>query len=214
MEGVTKLEMTPEDAEQEYKAYVEAVKTRKEKYLEDLKKVYYNLKRGRNVIDIFSAMKIAGTNEQGEPNLAIVRADVPVVYFHKQSEGSGYFCWTKRKNVSWGDDPTRGSYGPVAEDVQLPGDTWKKWEEMEDTRWAEIVRPIIKANVPTVPAHLLPQKPLEGFYILFEPSEWSTTKLPKADPFLLKRINLNMFAVFAEWDLTPIELAVINGRIG
>jgi hypothetical protein len=42
--------MPKAEAERHYKEYLETIKTRKEKYLEDLKQVYYHLSKGHKVL--------------------------------------------------------------------------------------------------------------------------------------------------------------------
>lgn len=201
MKGVVKIEMGEKEAEEAYKQYLEVVKTRKEKYLKDLKTVYYNLKQGKTVIDIFEAMKKADTNKEGDPRLAICRADAKEVYFEKQSVGSGSF--SHEDFGSW----NKGSY---RYDIQLPSNTFSDWKFKEGSDW-EINRKRIKTKVPIIPAHLLPKGKLENYYILWETKEWET--LPeRKDPFLLKRISNNLFVVLAEWDVTKLEQSIIRGR--
>lgn len=50
------LTISKEEAKKYYEEYLEAVKARKEnaeKYLDDLKQVYYHLSKGHRVLDIF-----------------------------------------------------------------------------------------------------------------------------------------------------------------
>lgn len=207
MKGVSVLDIGEEDAEKSYKDYLEAVKGRKEKYLEDLKKVYYNLKQGRKVIDVFKAMETAGVNEKGEPRLAISRAGFAHVVFRKQAVGSGTFG--SNFNESWG-----GFEGLASEQVILPSGTFPNWEMKKDSEgksstW-DILKDKIKTKVPVIPAHLLPNGKLESYYLLWEAKEWD--ELPQTkDPFLLRRLSSNLFVVLAEWELTAIEQAVIRG---
>jgi hypothetical protein len=78
-----------------------------------------------------------------------------------------------------------------------------------------VVRQEIEADVPTVPAHLLPEGKLDNYYILWKVQEWRLSRTSavfrKGDPFLLRRVNDNAFIVLAEWDLTEVEQAVIRG---
>ncbi len=201
MKGVVKIEMGEKEAEEAYQQYLEVVKTRKDKYLQELKKVYYNLKQGKTVVDIYEAMKKAGLNKEGYPRLAICRADAKQVYFQKQAVGSGAFshenfnAWNKRS---------------VKFDVSVPSNTFPQWAIREDSTWA-IANQNIKSKVPIVPAHLLPNGKLENYHILWETKEWES--IPEAkDPFLLKRLSNNLFVVLAEWDVTKLEQSIIRGR--
>lgn len=195
---IATISMPENDADEIYQTYLEAVKTRKEKYLEDLKKVYHALKNGKKVVDIFEAFKITGINEKNEPKLAIAPANLKTVFFFKQSNGAGMFA---KENSRW----SRDSVG----NVELPNATFgEHWASDEKNN---ILNDNLQTNVPMVPAHLLPAGSLGNFHILWEVNEW--LPIAKAvDPFLLKRINLNTFIVLAEWDLTEVEQIVMRGR--
>lgn len=198
--------MSVEEAKKHYAEYLETVKTRKEKYLEDLKQVYYHLSKGHKVLDIYEVFKKSGVNKDGEPNLAICRADLKKVVFAKRPIGSGRF--------------SDGSWKSHEADISLPSETFSEWKTTKATEsWRKdqdiVSRPDIEADVPIVPAHLLPEGKLDNYYILWEVMEWrlpkSSAVFRKGDPFLLKRVNDNAFIVLAEWDLTEVEQAVIRG---
>ena len=204
MENTATLTISKEKAKVLYGEYLEVVKTRKERYLADLKKTYYHLSKGHKVLDIFDAFKGSGVNKDGEPNLAISVAGRKEVIFFKGDIGSGVFS-----------DSGNGKWGTHREDVILPSNVFPDWEtKAAPTEYnkdkIDVVRETIKTKVPIVPAHLLPPGKLDNYYILFEVERWNTIPVPK-DPFLLKRINANAFVVLAEWDVTDIEMAVIRG---
>lgn len=205
------IEMKPEEAEVLYKEYAEQIKERgdkAEKYLKELKSTYFHLSQGRKVIDIFEVFKNSGVKENGDPFLGIARADLIKIFFHKQAMGAGLFADKQR----W-----PGS----ASDVSLPSTTfpiWKTREVPEDaSEWDKnnpgLDRQVLQVKVPLVPAHILPDGALDNYYILFEVPEWSEVPVPPvgADPYLLKRINSNAFVILAEWDVTPIEQAILRG---
>ena len=196
---ITTVSMPEDDAEKAYDDYLEAVKTRKEKYLEELKKVYHALKNGKKVIDIFEGFKATSVGEDGNPKLAIAPAHQRKVRFHKESGGAGVFSEDER----W--------YREKVIDVRLPSQTFAEWETEKNERgWVSIKNQEVVTNVPLVPAHLLPEGKLENYYLLWEVDEWRV--IAKAvDPFLLKRINANTFIVLAEWDVTEVEQIVMRG---
>ena len=66
-----------------------------------------------------------------------------------------------------------------------------------------------RAVVPAIPVHLRPAGDLGEFFILFE-AEWDKHAPP--DPLLLKHIGGHMYSVLAQWDLTDVEKAVLEGR--
>lgn len=49
-------------------------------------------------------------------------------------------------------------------------------------------------------------------FILWEVEKWEP--VPSRDPFLLRHIVGDTYAVLAQWDLTPLEQAVMAGRAG
>lgn len=196
---ITTISMSKKKASEVYEKYLEVVKTRKEEYLEDLKKVYHALRQGKKVIDIYEAFEKTGVNEDGEPKLAISLADQKTVTFVKESGGGGIFV-RDGQDFRW--------YGEKVADVRLPGDTFPEWETNKDD---DIKRQFVSTNVPVVPAHLLPTGKLSRYYLLWEVDEWREIAKAK-DPFLLRRINANTFIVFAAWDLTPVEQILMRGR--
>lgn len=197
--------MKPEEAEKHYQDYLEVVKTRKEKYLEDLKKTYYHLSEGRKVLDIYEVFKQSGVNENGEPKLAIAPANATSILLEKLPFGSATFT----EHARW----SKASKS----DVKLPTGTFPTWKEEKNgvvKSWGEgSERTNVEAKVPVVPAHILPEGDLSNYYILFEVQEWfepQKAAFRKGDPYLLKRINENAFAVLAEWDVTDVEAAVLR----
>ena len=68
--------------------------------------------------------------------------------------------------------------------------------------------------MPVVTAEHLRKGSLSDYLILFEVDNWQERVAPvprMGDPYLLKRINNNTFVVMAEWDVTPVEQAIIRG---
>lgn len=199
------IEMDEAEAKALYDDYAEQIKKRgddAEKHLKDLKSTYYHLSQGRKVIDIYEVFKNSGLKKDGTPQLAIARADLKKVYFHKEAMGAG--CFAKKEN--WYD---------AADNVRLPSGTFKQWEMTEtdpNDKWSrpKIVRQSLVSKVPLVPAHVMPSGKLDNYYILFEVVQWDDVPVA-ADPYLLKRINANAFVVLAEWDVTPIEQAIMRG---
>lgn len=201
---VKKITISKEEAKQEYEKYLEIVKVHKERIYEDLKKAYHALSQGNQVIDIFTAFKKTGVNEQGEPKLAISLAGEREVFFHKQDGGAGRFS---DRESRWN--------GTIA-DVALPDGTFKRWETEKATYGGlRIKRQSIVTKVPPVPAEFVPERGnLNNYYVLWEVDEWVESEAVAAakDPILLRRINANTFIVFAAWDLTPVEQSIMRGR--
>ena len=190
--------MSKTEAGKHYKEYLEAVKTRKEKHLKDLKQVYFALKKGNKILDIYDAFKNTGVDEEQRPKLAIARADLKIIKFRKEDGGAGYFS----DETGWQTKVT---------DVILPGETFPNWEiEVVNSNYRRIKDRDMETTVPVIPAHLLPKGQLKNYHILWEVEEWKKISKVK-DPFLLKRINSNTFVILAAWDLTEVEQIVMRG---
>jgi hypothetical protein len=203
---VTKVELDKDVAEQKYKEYLEAAKTRQSREYNALRRVYYALKKGYKVIDIYQAFNDTGKDEYDRPKLAIVRADAKQVYFAKEAEGAGRF--TKYDPDDWRERKFAG-------EVYLPESTFESWKvknsNLSVAAWANIFEDKLVTNVPIIPAHIPTPKSLDKYYILFEVDKWSKFA-PVKDPYLLERINSNTFLVLAEWNVTDVEAIVMRGR--
>lgn len=196
--------MIPEEqAKAEHKKYCELLKNRKDEHLKIMKQAMYFAKQGKSIIDIYATIKKGGLNKNKEPRLAIARADINEIFFERRDTGSGRFCmesgWSRK---GW------------KTDVDLPQKTFKvEWEKelrADGTQTSFVKDKTIKSKVPIIPAMLMPDGDLKNYYILWEVKEWEL--LPEAkDPFLLKRISENLFAVLGAWDITELERAVIGG---
>lgn len=193
MKGVKPIIMPRKVAREKWKEYIEASKVHGDKYLKELKGLYYHLKEDRKVIDIFEAFKFTGLNEKNEPRLAIAKADCKIVTFIKGNNKRGYFNGNFSKDNIW-----------------LPENTFNlEFPKVENNRW-NFVNERIRTKVPIVPANKFPKKgKLSDYYILWEVDYWEN--IPK-DPFLLKKISNNLFVIISSWNLTKLERALINGR--
>jgi hypothetical protein len=193
MKGVRPIRLPRKIARQKWKEYIEASKIHGDKYLKELKGLYYHMKEDRKVIDIFEAFKFTGLNEKNEPKLAIAKADSKYITFVKQDRKRGYFSEYKNKDS-----------------VCLPENTFTvDFPRVPNSNW-NFINERIRTRVPIVTANKLPTKGnLKDYYILWEVDSWEN--VPK-DPFLLKRISNNLFVIISSWNLTKLERALINGR--
>lgn len=204
---VENIDMT-EEAKKAYNEYSELVKKREEEYLRVMKSCTYHLSQGRKVLNIFDAIVGGGVNEQGEPKLAVARADWGNVVFSKHRGRTGVFC----------DSSVSETWGHKKEQVMLPINFFEKeWEVSEDDKkrgWFTPTRRTIQTPVPIIPHQLLPDGSLSKYYILFEVDGWVERQergRNGSDPILLKRLSNNMFAVLDSWDVSPLEKAVLDG---
>ncbi len=162
---------------------------------DEIRRAYKEIAAGKVVIQAIESVKRAGLNAQGLPNLAIARADLPLVHFKSSArEQNGVFmsAHERRKYSSPRDHSARitmprGSF-PLIKDV-----------------WGR------DAKLPLIPVHLRPRTALDAYHILWE-AEWEP--VPPKDPYLLRRIgNADLWLVVAAWDLTEVERAALSTRV-
>ncbi|MDI6905248.1 MAG: hypothetical protein QMD13_07165 [Candidatus Bathyarchaeia archaeon] len=177
---VEELSLPRRQAEEEFKTLKEAfkrnAKLRKEEVRKDLLAVYGHLRHGKKIVDIYESFRKAGLNEDGDPRLAICRADAKECFCLKVEDGSAIFSM-KRLVRAW-DPVPRKSYG----DVKIPSGTFQ-WKLKDSTqpvsRW-NVLNPSIKCLVPTIPAKILVEEVrvlLRNFHILWEVEEWKPVPL-------------------------------------
>ncbi len=201
VDGIVKHTLPKEQAREAWKKYCEVLRTRKDNFLKVMKDAHYQMKEGRELIDVYEVMKKFGLSEKNEPVFAIARADLKEVLFEKKDEGTGRFGTEK----GWTDQVTW-----TKDNVILPEKIFEiHWEREGNSDW-QIKDKLIKTKVPIIPIELLPEGDLKNYYILWEVIDWELLPPPK-DPILLKRISENLFAVLGSWDVTELERSVMRG---
>mgnify|MGYP001602550050 CR=1 FL=1 len=170
------------NAFQQYRAAV------RQKYSETdaaLMQGYRALAQGKHVLDLVAIMRQAGVDSAGRPKLAICRADAAQVACETWWNGSAEFgCGDQRRNAAAG------------RIIRLPPATFPRREGVRAS-----------AQVPLIPPAFRPAADLRHYSLLWE-AEWVSA--PK-DPMLLRPLGQNLYAVLAQWELTPLEQAVLRG---
>ena len=194
MEGVELIEVDRKVARDQVREYR---KMAREEMTEEDRKIlaaYRHVERGRKLINIRQAIGDTGLNDKREPKLAICRADSKTCFAHVSSYGNAIF-----------------SMKPVSAYRRLG----KKWGFTFDeifprrTGAASYRDVTLTGVVPIIPPQFRPPKSkLHLFHILWE-ADW---KRVPVDPFLLKHVRGDLYAVCAMWDLTAVERAVLTGR--
>ena len=194
----------------EYCQYLKENKDKADESIKTLKNVYYQLSKGRQIIDIYETMKKAGKNEYDQPRLAICRANLKEVVFQKREKGAGAY---------WADEGWRWGNSPYPQ-VAIPKGYFNDWhvDKIEHKRLdgsvylkERIKEKSLSAPVPIIPAEYRPDGKLHNYYILWEVEKWENE--PPRDPFLLRRLSPNLFVVLAVWDLTELERSVMKGAL-
>jgi hypothetical protein len=216
---VEQLAISKKKAEEEYQTYKEELRLSKTQFNEDMRVIYAHMRHGGKVIDVWESMKLAGLNKDGDPKLAIVRANSPKVRFERRINSryatlngqTGYLDLISEGGAFYL-QKTNGRWSPNWElDVKIPKDFCPDWTKKQDGQY---IRRAVETVTPIIPARLmnpLRSHKLENYHILWEVDEWKL--VPPKDPMLLKKVTPNMFLILAHWDLSPLERAVIRGRI-
>jgi hypothetical protein len=201
--NVESFVMSKEEAKKLWKEYVEACKENpSDKFLQDMKNVYNQLSCGRKVVDINTIFQRSGLTFNGEPRLAIALATEKKVRCTYSKDGTVKFLNLDAYNTRWSNNYV------FAKDIVIKGIFPKIPEEKLDRFNSDIV---LETIVPKIPASIRPKGKLENYYVLWEVEKWKL--VPPVDPYLLRRINDNMFVVVAGWNLTELERAVMKGRV-
>ena len=148
---------------------------------------YKALSKGKKLINLHSALNSAGLNDHGLPNLAVIRADAQYCYLHNDWWGMRCFAMSENHQAHW-----------RRQSVELPGSVFP---DLKSLGWN-----LPRAVVPIVPAHLRPKFALKNYHILWE-ADWEMVPI---DPVLLKHVHGALYEVIAQWDLTPLERAVME----
>jgi hypothetical protein len=170
----------------------------------EIMRAYQLLAQGRLVVQALKSIGDAGLNEKKQPRLAICRADAATVSFSSSADGSAVMrdarVQPRHRNNSWSHAAVIQSRSVFA----FPRGTFKDAADIPSWRG-------ITATVPLIPLNLRPRRALQNYHLLWE-AQWSP--LPPHDPLLLRRIGRSdLWLVLAQWDLTPVERAVLATRI-
>lgn len=159
---------------------------------DELRRAYREIAQGAKVIDINAAIAGAGLNAEGLPHLAIARADWAFVHAWWY-DGKVVFAGRPRR---WS---TRGDRQTASHNVAV------RFPVPPHTREASG-----QAQVPMIPPLHRPTGALTGYRILFE-AVWA--RVPPVDPILLRAIGGPFYVVLAQWDLSPLEQAVLRAKL-
>lgn len=192
--NVPTIAMQPEAAQAKLEAYRLQLRRRADAEYEAAALGYEALAEGTPLINLSDAFAAAGLDESGYPRLAIARADRQQVIVSINRD---------RLTFSTARRPRWQYSGSLV--ISVPYDNSKAWNTLFDRY----------ALVPMVPADVRPSGNLRDLFILWEVEQWASRPIvavPDYDPYLLRHIVGDLYAVVAEWDLTPLERAIMTGR--
>ena len=204
---VQTITMNSADAFSKLLQYQEAVKRSKDLSDRILVKTYKQLAEGRALINLKDVMRAAGVDELHRPRFAVARADQAHVWFTMRSwTRGGYVVRFSTYRNRFGQDDDRAT----RHHIDFPGGFWPECP----VGCSRVNHPSrLRAMVPLIPPQLRPEDSLKNYHILWDvKGAWEEE--PPRDPFLLKRVDGDLYAVHAIWDLTDLEMAVMKGLRG
>lgn len=178
--------------------------------------------RGGRLLRLSLVFEGCPRDERGRPRLAIARADrrqVKVTVGDRADEFDA-----RDRFSSWGrGGRLRDGLIPVMRPFVPAGlATWRQEKTLANPSNANYYRNLAVAGyslVPIVPPDLLSRRRAQfqqgRLFILWEVERWADDPIrsnPDRDPYLLRRVSDDMFEVLAEWDLTPLEMAIMQDR--
>lgn len=179
------IQMDHDAVLKKYEVYRASVRQQHNAVDAALEKGYKALSQGKQLIDLHAALASAGLNEKGLPNLAITRAHAPICFWSSNGKGGGAFTMDR-----W---PRSNATRRI---IHIPDGIFPRGQ------WGSG-----KAIVPYIPLEYRPHRGLHNYHILWE-AEWESIPI---DPFLLRHCAGSLYIVLAQWDLTPLEQAVLKG---
>lgn len=197
--NVTTITAPVDEAKQKLAEYRAALKKRFDRTDEVLVKTYRELAKGNMIVNVRDAIVGAGVDELHRPKMAIARADAEHVWFERN-------VWSARRgsrfvSAFFTDNQKR----TVANSYELP-----RYPFADCPEGCKLRHSRIRAMVPLIPPQFRPPHSLANYHILWD-AEGTWEAEPPVDPFLLKRISGDLFAVLAVWDLTELERGVLKG---
>lgn len=190
------LEVPQETAKNRLRAYRGALRKEHTALDRQIATGYFHIAQGRQVLTLTDTIRAGGFDDLGRPRLAVARAGTRHV-FMQWEWGTGPLIFADNNNF-W----SLRFQNPVSDHalrVRLDR------PDVPPTR-----APSFQALVPLVPPEHRPARALDRYHILFE-ADWRPTVAPR-DPALIKHIGGDLWAVYAVWDLTELERAVLAGR--
>ena len=196
--NISKLKMPPKNAWNAYREYRKAIGKAGNQNDKTVMAAYKALAKKKTVIDLVQVIRETGEFSNHMPKLAIARADYA---------GKVCFCWRNR----WGDVvfDIEGSlnYNRRNSTTRIRN-RFFGFSDLRGRNFEELREVEAKATIPLIPPQIRPpDSMLNKYWILWE-AVWKIE--PPKDPILLKHLGENLYAVVAEWDLTPIEQAILR----
>jgi hypothetical protein len=202
--NVSIFTMDKAEADKKLLAYRSQLKKRANAEYELAVKAYETVANGQAILNIVDSFAKTGLGEDLRPKLAIARADRKEVQV-SVSARERRFTFSAHSSGMW----ASGYSGDLI--IRFPFSFSAEQEKaLPYSREGYALVPMIPADV---------REKVKGqdkdYMILWEVEKWadrSLTSPAPRDPYLLKHIAGELYAVVAEWDLTDLERAIMSGR--
>jgi hypothetical protein len=190
--NVETITIPANQAREQLRAYRRSLHRRADQEYEVVAKGLEQLERGRPLLILSAALAEAPRDEKGRPRLAIARSDRREVYYYRYGGNteevfdSGFY--------SRGRAPLNGVIRVQPTPATPRASSYASGYSI----------------VPLVPPQVRETRDLSKFFTLWEVEAWAdrpSTTVDR-DPFLLERVTDDVFAIVAEWDLSPLEQAI------
>lgn len=199
--NVATITMDPELAREKLRAYRKALQTRTDAEYEAAAKGYRALAAGTPLVHLGEVFRACPTDEKGRPRIAIARSDRKQVKLSMREREAECVFDAREK---WGE-----SAASLLIKTAL-GTPLAKTSTFSYNVGLEAF-----ALVPMIPADVRPERfDPQTHFILWEVEQWAEKRIgarPDRDPFLLRHLGGELYAIVAEWDLTDLERAIIAG---
>ena len=204
--NVSTITMDKDAAAAKLKAYRSSKHRDAEEQYRACEAGYAALAKGTPLLNLDDVFRGVGLDDKARPKLAIARADMRQVKFEWHG-GSTRAVFS----TSFRSSQSRLRHWSYRRTVDMGRSHGQKYGK--DNQWDRIIEGF--ALVPLVPADVRPSTgKLSSLFVLWEVEQWSDREIgakAPVDPMLLKHLGGALYAVLAEWDLTPLERAVIEG---
>lgn len=172
---------------------IQLAKSQLEKEDRQLLLAYKALMKGQRLLHLPTVIRDGGWTKEWLPKLAIARANYKFVRFH--TGAAPYYAAGPWESKVKGDVTFTRSVFPA----EVTNAEWRRNNRFPASA---------QALVPTIPPNLRPDD-ITKYHILWE-AEWQFQA--PGDPILLSQVNDDMYAVVAQWDLTPLEQRILESR--
>lgn len=191
--NVATMVMHPAEAREKLEEYRAGLRRVQHTEWEQAAIAYAAMAKGYPVLVLSAVIANAPRDAKGRPKLAIARADQKQIRYDARWDVENF---DSRFNQWRGRKPRDCSIGVPRSEKSAPNGT------------------VGFALVPMVPPDAKRHHALDTHCILWEVEQWADKVIgtqADRDPYLLRRLSPDLFAVIEEWELTDVERAIMAG---